>query len=71
MIKTAIISLIALSGIGTSAMAVDTIKPTLELSVGTMLFSFDEKGVSTELATKPDYALRVKTQKGRVVAIRF
>ena len=71
MIKTTIINLIALSGVGTSAMAIDTIKPTIELSVGTMLFSFDEKGVSTDLAPKPDYALRLKTQKGRVVAIRF
>jgi len=72
MIKTTVISLIALSGVGTSAIAVDTVKPkTIEITAGTLMFSFDKDGVSTEVVEKSDYVLRLKTKKGRVIAIRF
>jgi len=72
MIKTVIISLAVLSGVGTSAMAVDVVKPkTIEVSAGTLMFSFDKDGVSTEITEKSDYALRMKTQKGNIIAIRF
>lgn len=72
MIKTILISLAVLSGVGTSAMAAEKIQPkTIEFTVGTIMFSFDESGISTEAVKKSDYALRLKTQKGRVIAIRF
>lgn len=72
MIKTTLISLVALSGVGTSAMAVDTVKPkTIELTAATLMFSLDETGFSTKVVEKSDYALRLKTKKGRVIAIRF
>lgn len=72
MIKTTLISLVALSGVGTSALAIDKVQPkTIEFTAGTLMFSFDENGVSANVVTKPDYALRLKTQKGRIIAIRF
>ena len=72
MIKTILISFIALSGIGTSAMAVDTLKPaSIELTAGTLMFSLKQDGISTQVIEKPDYAIRLKTQKDRVIAIRF
>lgn len=72
MIKTAFISLAALSGVGTGAMAADKITPlAIEFTAGTLIFNFDVNGVSASAIQKPDYALRLKTQKGRVIAIRF
>ncbi len=72
MIKTVLISLVVLSSVGTSAVAVDTVKPkTIELTAGTLQFSLDETGFSTEVVEKSDYAIRLKTKKGRVIAIRF
>jgi len=72
MIKTIFISLVALSSVGTSAIAVDSVKPkTIELTAGTLMFSFDKDGVSTQVVDKSDYALRLRTQKDRVIAIRF
>jgi len=72
MIKIILISLVAVSGIGTSAMAVDTLKPaSIELTAGTLMFSLEKDGVFTEVVEKPEYAIRLKTKKDRVIAIRF
>lgn len=72
MIKATLITLAALGSFGTSAMTVDAVKPAgLEISAGTVMFSFDKDGITTEIAQKSDYALRIKTKKGRVIAIRF
>lgn len=72
MIKTIAISIIILSGVGTSAMAGNTIKPAaIDVTAGTLMFTFDETGISATHAEKPDYALRLTTKKDRVIAIRF
>lgn len=72
MIKTTIISLIAISGVGTSAMAFDIVRPAaIDITAGTLMFTIDETGVSAQPAEKPDYALRLTTKKDRVIAIRF
>ncbi len=72
MIKTALIGFVTLSGIGTGAMAAETVKPqTIELTAGPLMFCFDTDGVSTKVVDKSDYAVRLKTEKGRVIAIRF
>ena len=72
MIKTIFIRLVVLSSVGTSAVAVDTVKPkTIELTAATLQFSLDETGFSTKVIEKSDYALRLKTKKDRVIAIRF
>lgn len=72
MIKTTLISLAVLSSVGTSAVVTDHVQPeAIEFTAGTLMFSFDESGVSANVVAKADYALRLKTQKGRVIAIRF
>jgi len=72
MIKTTVISIIALAGVGTSAATAEKVKPnTIEITAGTLVFSFDEDGLSTQVIKKSDYAVRIKTKKGRVIAIRF
>ena len=72
MIKTALISLAVLSGVGTSAMAIDKAQPeTIEFTAGVLKLSLDENGVSADIVAKSDYAFRVKSKKGRVIAISF
>lgn len=72
MIKTVLISFAVLSGVGTSAMAIDKVQPeTIEFTAGTVKLSLDENGVSADIVTKSDYALRVKSKKGRIIAIGF
>lgn len=72
MIKITLIVLVALSGAGTGTIAANKIQPmAIEFTAGTLMFSFNENGVSAIAVQKSDYALRLKTQKGRVIAIRF
>ena len=53
-------------------MAGNTIKPAaIDVTAGTLMFTFDETGISATHAEKPDYALRLTTKKDRVIAIRF
>ena len=72
MIKTIMISGVVLSGVGTSAMAVDVLKPAgIDVTAGTLMISYDGQEVSAQIAEKSGYALELTTKKGRVVAIRF
>ena len=53
-------------------MAFDTLKPaSIELTAGTLMFSLKQDGIFTQVVEKPDYAIRLKTQKDRIIAIRF
>lgn len=69
MIKVAIISLIGVGGLGINA---KTITPqSVELNAGAIVISADGDGISTDVTTESNFAVRIKTKKDRVIAIRF
>ncbi|WP_026942798.1 hypothetical protein [Hellea balneolensis] len=69
MIKVALISLIGVGGLGLNA---ETITPkSVELNAGAIVISADGDGISTDVGDVSDFALRIKTNNDRVIAIRF
>jgi len=69
MIKIALITLASIGALGTGAQAISP--SAIELNAGTVIVSADTDGVKTKIAEKTDYALRITTKNGRVIAIRF
>lgn len=69
MIKITLISLIGVGGLGLNA---DSMTPkSVELNAGAIVFSADAEGIKTDISDESDFAVRIKMQKGRVIAIRF
>ena len=69
MIKVAIISLIGVGGLGLNA---DAITPkSVELNAGAIVISADAEGITTDVSSESDFAIKVNMKKGRVIAIRF
>lgn len=69
MIKITLISLIGVGGLGLNA---DSIVPqSVELNAGAIVISADAEGITTDVSSESDFAVRVKMKKGRVIAIRF
>jgi hypothetical protein len=69
MIKITLISLIGVGGLGLNT---DSIIPnSVELNAGAIVISADAEGITTDVSTESDFAVRVKMKKGRVIAIRF
>jgi len=44
---------------------------SIELNAGAIAISADAKGVHTNVTQESDFAIKLKTKKGRVIAIRF
>ena len=69
MIKLAIISLIGVGGLGLNA---DAITPkSVELNAGAIVISADHEGITTDVTSESDFAIKLNMKKGRVIAIRF
>ena len=69
MIKVTLISLIGVGGLGLNA---DTVTPkSVELNAGAIVISADGDGISTDVSSDSDFAIRIKTKNDRVIAIRF
>lgn len=69
MIKITFISLIGVGGLGLNA---DHLAPkSIELNAGAIAISADAKGVHTDFTQETDFVIKLKTKKGRVIAIRF
>jgi hypothetical protein len=69
MIKVTLISLIGVGGLGLNA---DYLTPkSIELNAGAIVISADGEGVHTDITQETDFAIKLKTKKGRVIAIRF
>ncbi len=69
MIKVALITLASAGALGTGTQAISP--SAIELNAGTVTLSAGTDGVKTKIAEKADYALRITTKSGRVIAIRF
>ncbi len=69
MIKITIISLLGVGGLGLNA---DHLTPkSVELTAGAIVISADAEGITTDVSSESDFAIKVNMKKGRVIAIRF
>ena len=69
MIKVTLISLMGVGGLGLNA---DHLAPkSVELTAGAIVISADAKGITTDISSESDFAIKLNMKKGRVVAIRF
>lgn len=69
MIKVTIISLIGVGGVSLNA---DHLTPkSVELNAGAIVISADGEGIKTDINDESDFAIKLNTKKGRVIAIRF
>jgi hypothetical protein len=69
MIKVTLISLIGVGGLGLNA---DYLTPkSIELNAGAIVISADGEGIKTDISESSDFAIKLKTKNGRVIAIRF
>ena len=69
MIKVTLISIIGLGGLGFNA---NHLTPkSVELNAGAIVISADAEGIKTDINDASDFAIKLNTKKGRVIAIRF
>ena len=69
MIKVTLIPLMGVGGLGLNA---DHLTPkSVELNAGTIIISADAEGIKTDINNETDFAIKLNTKKGRVIAIRF
>jgi len=69
MIKVTLISIIGVGGLGLNA---DYLTPkSIELNAGAIAISADGEGIKTDISESSDFAIKLKTKNGRVIAIRF
>ena len=69
MIKVTLISLIGVGGLGLNA---DHLTPkSIELNAGAIVICADGEGIKTDISESSDFAIKLKTKNGRVIAIRF
>jgi len=69
MVKVTLLSLIGVGALGTNAPSLTP--QSVELNAGAIVISVDSEGIKTEVTDNSDFAVRIKTKKGRVIAIRF
>jgi hypothetical protein len=59
-------------GLGGLGLNVDHLTPkSVELNAGAIIISADAEGIKTDINNETDFAIKLNTKKGRVIAIRF